>query len=471
MSDSEPRSNRETGDKAPETELYGITPELVAEISTALQAGEISRVDERVAALHSADVADLVEALASEDRRLLVEAVRHHLDPEILAELDEHVRPEIIDQLGAADVAAAIGELDTDDAVEVVETLDDEAQQRVLEAVSPEDRVILEEGLTYPEDSAGRLMQRELVAVPSYWNVGQTIDFMRDAAEADSEELPDDFYDISVVDPAHRLLGTVPLSRVLRNKRPVQIEALMEPDKRIVPVTMDQEDVALLFRQYGLVSAPVVDASDRLVGVITVDDVVDVIDEEAEEDIMHLGGVSEIDIYSAAIETTRSRFSWLAINLLTAILASIVISFFTATIEKIVALAVLMPIVASMGGNAGTQAMTVAVRSLAMKDLTPANALRVVGKEVLVGSFNGILFAIIMGVVAWLWFSDPAIGLVIAAAMIINLFVAGLAGVAIPLMLERNGVDPAVASGVLLTTITDVLGFLAFLGLAAIFLL
>ncbi len=471
MSDTAPRSKGETAAKAPEKELYGIAPDLVAEISADLQAGEIARVDERVAGLHSADVADLVEALAPDDRRLLVEAVRHHLDPEILAELDEHVRPEIIDQLGAADVAAAIGELDTDDAVDVVETLDDEARGRVLDAVSPEDRVILEEGLTYPEDSAGRLMQRELVAVPSYWNVGQTIDFMRDTAEDDSEELPDDFYDILVVDPAHRLLGTVPLSRVLRNKRPIQIESLMDPDKRIVPVTMDQEDVALLFRQYGLVSAPVVDQSERLVGVITVDDVVDVIDEEAEEDIMHLGGVSEIDIYSAALETTRSRFSWLAINLLTAILASIVISFFTVTIEKIVALAVLMPIVASMGGNAGTQALTVAVRSLAMKDLTPSNALRVVGKETLVGSFNGILFAIIMGFVAWMWFSDAAIGLVIAAAMIINLFVAGLAGVAIPLALDRIGVDPAVASGVLLTTITDVLGFLAFLGLAAIFLL
>ena len=371
----------------------------------------------------------------------------------------------------AADVAAAIGELDTDDAVEVIETLDDEAQQRVLEAVAPEDRIILEDGLTYPEESAGRLMQRELVAVPSYWSVGQTIDFMRDAAESDGEELPDDFYDIMVVDPAHRLLGTVPLSRVLRNKRPVKVEALMDPDKRVVPVTMDQEDVALLFRQYGLVSAPVVDPSGRLVGVITVDDVVDVIDDEAEEDIMHLGGVSEIDIYSAAIETTRSRFSWLAINLLTAILASIVISFFTVTIEKIVALAVLMPIVASMGGNAGTQALTVAVRSLAMKDLPPSNALRVVGKEVLVGSFNGILFAALTGVVAWVWFGSPALGVVIALAMIINMVVAGLAGTTIPLVLERAGIDPAVASGVVLTTITDVVGFSAFLGLAALILL
>ena len=471
MSDMAPQSKKEAGGKAPENELYGVTPELVEEISTALRAGEIGLVDERVAALHSADVADLVEALTPEDRRLLVEAVRDHLDPEILAELDEHVRPEIIDQLGTAKVAAAIGELDTDDAIEVVENLGGEAQQRVLEAVSPEHRIILEEGLTYPEDSAGRLMQRELVAVPSYWNVGQTIDFMREAAEHDAEELPDEFYDILVVDPAHRPLGSVPLSRLLRTKRPVNVETLMDPDMRVVPVTMDQEQVALLFRQYGLVSAPVVEQAGRLVGVITVDDVVDVIDEEAEEDIMHLGGVSEIDIYSAALETTRSRFSWLAINLLTAILASIVISFFTVTIEKIVALAVLMPIVASMGGNAGTQALTVAVRSLAMKDLIPSNALRVVGKEVLVGGFNGILFAIIIGVIAWLWFSNPAIGLVIAAAMIINLVVAGLAGVAIPLGLERIGVDPALASGVLLTTITDVLGFLAFLGLAAMFLL
>ncbi|MEE8622288.1 MAG: magnesium transporter, partial [Alphaproteobacteria bacterium] len=329
---------------------------------------------------------------------------------------------------------------------------------------------LLEEGLSWPEDSAGRLMQSELVAVPSFWTVGETIDFLRQAAERDSEELPEEFYDIFVVDPKHKPVGTIPLSRLLRTKRPVKLSDLMMPDMRLVPVEMDQEAVAFLFRRYDLASAPVVDEAGRLVGVITVDDVLDVIDEEAEEDIMRLGGVVETDLYRAVLDTTKSRFSWLVVNLATAIVASIVIGFFEVTIRQIVALAVLMPIVASMGGNAGTQTLTVAVRALAMKELTASNTLRAVGKEVLVGGFNGVLFAVLMGIVAWLWFASPAIGLVIAAAMVINLLVAGLAGVAIPLGLERTGVDPAVASGVVLTTVTDVVGFLAFLGLAALFL-
>jgi magnesium transporter len=325
--------------------------------------------------------------------------------------------------------------------------------------------------LTYPEDSAGRLMQRELVAIPSYWTVGETIDFMRQAAERDADELPEEFYDIFVVDPKHQPLGTVPLSRVLRTKRPVKVSDLMASEIRPVPVTMDQEDVAFLFRQYDLASAPVVSEDGRLVGVVTHDDVVDVIDEEAEEDLMRMGGVTGTDLYRAAIDTTRSRFSWLVVNLATAIVASIVIGLFEGTIQQIVALAVLMPIVASMGGNAGTQTLTVAVRALAMKELTASNALRIVGKEVLVGGFNGLLFAVLMGIVAWLWFASPEIGIVIAAAMMINLIVAGFAGVAIPVGLDRTGIDPAVGSVVLLTTITDVVGFAVFLGLAALFLL
>jgi magnesium transporter len=472
MSETTPEKNASTTreDRSGE-EAHVVRPELVQEIQDALDAANTHRVEELVQPLHHADVADLIEMLAPEDRKILIEVIRPRFDPETLATLEEHVREEVIEQLGAADVAAAISELDTDDAVEVVEHLDDSVQQEVLDAVPAEDRALLQEGLTYPEDSAGRLMQRELVAIPSYWTVGETIDFMRQAAERDADELPEEFYDIFVVDPKHQPLGTVPLSRVLRTKRPVKVSDLMASEIRPVPVTMDQEDVAFLFRQYDLASAPVVSEDGRLVGVVTHDDVVDVIDEEAEEDLMRMGGVTGTDLYRAAIDTTRSRFSWLVVNLATAIVASIVIGLFEGTIQQIVALAVLMPIVASMGGNAGTQTLTVAVRALAMKELTASNALRIVGKEVLVGGFNGLLFAVLMGIVAWLWFASPEIGIVIAAAMMINLIVAGFAGVAIPVGLDRTGIDPAVGSVVLLTTITDVVGFAVFLGLAALFLL
>ena len=467
MAEKTPKKNASTAteDARPE-EAYVVRPELVQEIHHALDAANTHRVEELVRPLHHADLADLIEMLAPDDRKILIEIIRAEFDPETLATLEEHVREEVIEQLGAADVAAAISELDTDDAVEVVEHLDDSVQQEVLDAVPAEDRALLEEGLTYPEDSAGRLMQRELVAVPSYWTVGETIDFMRD-----EDELPEEFYDIFVVDPKHEPLGTLSLSRVLRTKRPVKVSDLMVPEIRSVPVTMDQEQVAFLFRQYDLASAPVVSEDGRLVGVITHDDVLDVVDEEAEEDLMRLGGVTGTDLYRAAIDTSRSRFPWLVVNLATAIVASIVIGFFEATIQQIVALAVLMPIVASMGGNAGTQTLTVAVRALAMNELTASNAMRIVGKEVLVGGFNGLIFAVLMGIVAWLWFGSPELGIVIAAAMAINLVVAGFAGVAIPVGLDRTGIDPAVASVVLLTTITDVVGFATFLGLAALFLL
>lgn len=444
----------------------GLAPELVDSVVAGIDAGHVARVRDLVLPLHPADVADLLQHLNPEARHGLVEALRPEINPEVLSELDEAVRDAVVEQLGAAEVAAAVSKLDTDDAVDLIEDLDVEVQQEVLQAVPAAERVMLETGLAYPEDSAGRLMQRELVAVPAYWSVGEVIDFLRSA-----EGLPDDFYDLFIVDPKHRPVGKIPLSRVLRTRRPVAMGDIMLSDFITVPVDMDQEEVAFLFRQHDLVSAPVVEREGRLVGVITVDDIVDVIDEEAEEDIMRLGGVSGDDLYRATLATTRSRFTWLLVNLFTAILASIVIFQFEDTIEKIVALAVLMPIVASMGGNAGTQTLTVSVRALATKELTPTNAVRVVGKELLVGSFNGILFAILTGVVAWLWFDDVAIGLVIAAAMIINLVVAGFAGTAIPLALERTGVDPAVASGVFLTTVTDVIGFFAFLGLAAWFLL
>ena len=453
---------------APSEESYALSSELIYALEDALDAGETAKVTELLQPLHAADAADLLEYLSKDERRLAIDIQWAFMEPQVLSYLDPLVREEVIEQIGPKAFARALSELDSDDAVEVFEDLDEAAQHRILATLPRAYRLLLEESLSFPEDSAGRLMQREVVAVPSAWTVGETIDYMRA-----SEDLPDDFYDLYIVDPRHHPVGFVPLSRAMRTRRPVRVTDIMDhdADMRTVPVTMDQEEVAYTFRQYGLVSAPVVDQAGRLVGVITVDDVVRVIDEEAEEDLMKMGGVTETDLYNAALDTTRARFPWLVVNLATAILASMVIGLFEGAIERLVALAVLMPIVASMGGNAGTQTLTVAVRAIAMKDLTAANALRFVGKEILVGSANGILFALLSGAVAWLWFSDPGLGLVIAAAMIGTMIVAGLSGTLIPLGLERVGVDPAIASSVFLTTVTDVFGFFAFLGLAALFLL
>ncbi len=447
--------------------VYELADGIEEHIVEALSEGDSGRVKDFVGSLHHADAADLLERLSPENRHALIEAIRDDFDPEILSELDDAVRDGIIEQLGVEEAAAAVAELESDDAVQVIEELGEDEQKQLLEAIPAGDRTLIQESLAYPEDSAGRLMQRELVTVPTYWTVGETIDFMRESAEREDGSMPEVFYDIFVVDPAHKPIGAIPLSKLLRSTRPIPVTEIMESEMKLIPAVMDQEEVAFLFRQRDLVSAPVVDDGGRLVGAITVDDVVDVIDEEYEEDIMRLGGVSEDDLYDAAVETTRSRFSWLLVNLCTAILASVVIGYFEGTIDQIVALAILMPIVASMGGNAGTQTMTVAVRALAMKELTTTNTMRVIGKELLVGGINGVLFAILTGAVTWFWFGSAVIGIVIALAMVINLVVAGLAGTSIPILLERNGIDPAVASSVLLTTITDVVGFAAFLGLAA----
>ena len=466
----DPRGEAEArvgADGTAEETVYELDHAVVQSVIDGLARRDASDVAEQVAPLHPADMADLLERLRPDQRRDLVEAVRDTFDPDILAELDDIVRDEIIDYLGMETVAAAVAELETDDAVDVLEELEEPEQKEILEAIPDADRTLIEESLGYPEDSAGRLMQREVVTVPTHWTVGETIDHMRNRADTEDETLPEDFYDIFVIDPAHRPVGAVPLSRLLRTRRPVPVAEIMETELRPVPVATDQEEVAFLFSQRDLVSAPVVDHAGRLVGAVTIDDVVDVIHEEHEEDIMHLGGVSEDDLYSAAIATTRSRFTWLLMNLATAIVASLVIGLFEATIEQMVALAVLMPIVASMGGNAGTQSLTVAVRALATKELTTTNAARVIGKELLVGGINGVLFAIVTGLVAWIWFGSADLGLVIALAMIINMVVAGLAGATIPVVLERAGADPAIASSVFLTTITDVVGFFTFLGLGA----
>ena len=461
MSESQSRDLEHDAAPAPE---IGLDPELVRWIQDALAEGGRAAAAERLLALPYGDAADLLEALTPEDRAELVSAIGARLDPLVLSELTEDVREQVVELLGPRETAQALKQLDADDAVEVVQVLDEDVQTQVLEAVPALERKAIEEGLAYPEDSAGRLMQRDYVAVQADWSVGQLIDHLREA-----DDLPDDFYDLFIVDAERRPVATVPLSRVLRSKRPVVVGGIVEPKAEFVtvPVAMDQEDVAYLFRQRDLVSAPVVDDAGRMVGVITADDVIEVIEEEREEDIMRLGGVAETDLNRSVLDTTRGRFTWLFVNLLTAILASLVIGLFEAEIEHLVALAVLMPICASMGGNAGSQALTVVVRGLATHEITAANAGRVVMKEVLVGSLNGVLFAALGAAVAGLWFGSWAVGLVLGAALVVNLMAAGLAGALIPIAMHFRKIDPAVSSVVFLTTVTDVVGFFAFLGLAA----
>jgi magnesium transporter len=456
----------ETRDSVPDEPLYGLTPRLEAAVIRAVRQERLAIIPRLLRPLHPADQADLIERLEAPERLALIEAMGSSFDPDILAYLDDTVRDELVAAFGEEELTRVLSAMDSDDAVDLVGELDEEDQARILAALPAKERILLEEGLNFPEDSAGRLMQREMVVVPAHWTVGQTIDFLRTV-----RDLPDDFYDIFVVDPAYRPVGELALSHLLRSKRPVRVADIMRRDFRRVPATMDQEEVALLFRQYGLVAAPVVSEDERLIGVVTVDDVVDVIDEEAEEDLMRLAGVGEIDLYGTLWDTAKTRFPWLVMNLATAIAASVVIGLFEDAIEKVVALAVLMPIVASMGGNAGTQTLTVAVRALAMRDLDTRNAMKFVAKETLVGTLNGLAFAVMTAVVSLMWFGDLEIAWIIAVAMVLNLVVAGLVGTLIPLGLNRFKIDPAVSSGVFLTTVTDVVGFFAFLGLATVFLL
>ncbi|MFO1149133.1 MAG: magnesium transporter [Alsobacter sp.] len=417
-----------------------------------------------VSGLHEADQGALLEALDNDDRIKLIALLGDDFDFAALTEVDDSVREEILDELPAETVAEGIGDLESDDAVRILEDLDREEQEEILDALPATDRVALQKSLDYPEGSAGRLMQTDLIAVPPFWTVGQTLDFLqRDV------DLPDSFFEVFVVDPGHRLLGHVFLDRLVRSGREGPIEAIMAADRRRVNVLDAGEDVARLFERYNVVSAPVVDEAGRLVGVVTIDDIVDVIQEEADDEIKALGGVSGDEELSDTVWTiTRSRFVWLFVNLLTAFLASSVLGLFEGQLEKMVALAVLAPIVASQGGNAATQTMTVAVRALAVRELGSGNAIRVTLRETIVGLLNGVGFGIITGVVASLWFHDWNLGLVIATAMTVNLVAGALGGILIPLALDRYGADPAVSSGVFVTTVTDVVGFFAFLGIATL---
>ncbi len=445
---------------------YSLDPKVVDAILDAVEAGEAATIDELMEPLHAADIADLLEQVGAARRAALLKLWSRGIDGEILSELDESIREEVIAALPHEVLTEAVRELDSDDVVDLIEDLEEPVQERILGALEDSDRVAVEQSLTYPEFSAGRLMQREVVSAPEHWTVGEAIDFLRNA-----KELPDQFYHMILVDPRWHPVGYVTLGKLLSSKRAVALKDLAEDSFRTIDVLEDEGDVAYAFNQYHLISAPVVDADDRLVGVITIDDAMSVLDEEHEEDILRLAGVGEGSLSDTVVETTKQRLPWLAVNLVTAILASFVISRFEGVISQIVALAVLMPIVASMGGNAGTQALTVAVRAIATRDLTGSNVWRVVRREAMVGAVNGIVFALVMGLVGWFWFGSPMIGAVLAAAMVVNLVVAGLAGILVPVALEKAGVDPALASGAFVTTVTDVVGFFAFLGLAATVLL
>ncbi len=436
----------------------------VKRVGQAIAAANVEALRELTRGLHEADVGDLIEALDPELRPRLIELLGIDFDFAALTEVDDSVREDILEELPAQTVAEGVRDLDSDDAVAILEDLPKEDQSEILDALPATERIALARSLDYPEQSAGRRMQTDVIAVPPAWNVGQAIDYMRETVE-----LPERFYELYVVDTEHRFQGAVPLDRLLRSKRPTGVTSLIEEGRRRVLATEDQEEVARTFQRYNLVAAPVVDAQDRLVGVLTHDDIADVIVEEAEEDIKALGGVTSDEELSDSVWAIASgRFNWLLVNLVTAFLASSVLGLFEGQLQQMVALAVLAPIVASQGGNATTQTMTVAVRALATRDLTDANAWRVIWRELAVGALNGIAFAVITGIAAYIWFRVPGLGYVIGLAMICNLIAAGLGGILIPIALNRFKVDPAVASSPFVTTVTDVVGFFSFLSIATL---
>ncbi|WP_102226187.1 magnesium transporter [Acidimangrovimonas sediminis] len=456
----------ENREESREEEVHGLSRERRDAILEAIEDRDATRLNELLDPLHPADIADLLEQIGASERAELLKLWSGEIDGDILSELDEGIREEVIAALPPELLGEAVSELDSDDIVDILEDLEEPQQGIILDALDDADRVAVQQAMSYPEYSAGRLMQRETVVAPEHWTVGETIDFLR--AE---EWLPDQFYHVILVDPRMKPVGNVTLGRLLSSKRDVKLRDIMEEMFRTIRATEEEADVAYLFNQYHLISAPVVDDDDRLVGVITIDDAMNVLDEEHEEDILRLAGVGEGSLSDSWMETVKQRFPWLFVNLMTAILASLVISVFEGTISKLVALAVLMPIVASQGGNAGTQGLTVAVRALATRSLTHSNVGRVILREIAQGVANGVFFGVIMGIISYFWFGQPVLGLVIGLAMIINLFAAALAGILIPLGLEKVGFDPALSSGAFVTTVTDVVGFFSFLWLASMILL
>lgn len=439
---------------------------LVELVSQALLLSDLTTLRGVVEDMHEADLGALLEALDPEERPRLISLLGADFDFTALTEVDDAVREEILEELSAQTVAEGVRDLDTDDAVYILEDMEEADKQEVLDQLTPAERIVLQQGLDYPENSAGRRMQSEILAVPAFWTVGQTIDHLRT-----TENLPERFFEVLVADPGHHFVGSVALDRLLRTQRPVSIATLVDEDSRSVKATDDIEDVARLFQRYNLIASPVVDDAGRLVGVLTIDDIVDVIEAAADDDVKQLGGVNADEELSDPVqEIAKSRFRWLFVNLLTSFLAAAVMSLFEAQLQKLVALAILAPIVASQGGNAATQTMTVAVRALATQELGAWNLRRFFTRELIVGLVNGVGFAVITGLVAALWFNSGGLGVVIGVAMVVNLLAAAGAGVAIPVLLDRFEIDPAIASGTFVTTVTDVVGFFAFLGIATLWL-
>jgi magnesium transporter len=454
--------------KSPETKKVNLdfNKEFINTFTQNIENGNVEFINQTLKDFHEADVANLIENLNPDTRTKLIEIESFNLDPEIFIELNESIQSEVLQLLSIDSLIKIIKRLESDNAIKILENLSKNAKEKVLEKLPPKDKFLLQEGLSYPEDSAARIMQREFTAVPSNWTVGQTIDYLRE-----DKDLPEDFLEIFIVDNDFKPIGTVPSSRVLRTPRDLKMNSIMREMPVLISVNMDKEEVGLTFENYNLVSAGVVNKENKLVGMITADDVVTVVQEEAEEDALRLAGVGDEEITDSVMLKTKRRFNWLLLNLFTALLATWVISFFGASIEQMVALAFLMPIVASMGGNAGMQTLAVTIRAIATKELSKSNFNRVVGKEFLIGILNGIIFAIITAVIVQLWFKELNLSLLIGISMILNMIVAGLFGILVPVSLKKLNIDPALASSVFVTTITDVIGFLSFLGLGSFYFL
>ena len=463
MSESEPPDTIEAEEDNQLDEDDRLKPEFVDAVLDAVRAGDAAEAHALVEPLHPADIADLFELTPQDCRRDLAAAIADLLDADVFAELNDYVRESLIDALDARQVADIASELDTDDAVAIIEDMEPEDQREVLRAMEPDDRAAIEEALSYPEESAGRLMQRDLVAVPEHWTVGDALDYLRG-----HDELTTDFWEIFVVDPAHRPVGTCALSWILRTPRSIAMSDVMQREQTLIPVDMDQEEAALRFQKYALISAAVVDASGRLVGMITVDDVVHIIQEEAGEDTLLLSGAGEGDINEPIRFTVRTRLMWLLVNLPTAMLAATVVGLFDDRIARFAVLAQLMGIVSGMGGNAGTQTLAVVVRALATNQLTSSNTMRMIGRELRIAASNGSALGVLVGLGSYLWFGNVGLSLVFGFALLLNNLMAGLAGVFVPITLDRFDIDPAVSSSVFVTMCTDCMGFLSFLGLASL---
>ena len=445
---------------------FDFNKEFLSIFSDKIKSSDIKFINQTLADLHPSDVANLIENLSSDTRAKLIEIEAFDIDPEIFVEINESIQTEILQLLSSDSIAKILKRLESDNAISIIENLSKEKKDSVLDKLPPKDRFLLEEGLSYPEDSAARIMQREFTAVPSDWSVGQTIDYLRE-----SKDLPEEFLEIFVVNNEFKPIGIVPSSRVLRTPREKKMNVIMREMPVLISVNMDKEEVGHAFENYNLVSAGVVNKNNKLVGMITADDVVTVVQEEAEEDVLRLAGVGDEEITDSVIIKTKRRFNWLLLNLFTALLATWVISLFGASIEQMVALAFLMPIVASMGGNAGMQTLAVTIRAIATKELSSGNFNKIVGKEFLIGILNGIIFAIITAIIVQLWFQELKLSLLIGISMILNMIVAGLFGILVPVSLKKMNIDPALASSVFVTTITDVIGFLSFLGLGSYYFL